>query len=83
MAELVVAAAAQAPAGGWGAAAPQELLERLKDYGQEGAFALWDELAPEERDFLVRDIQVTHIPIALSVVLKLLVRAKIRCWYSA
>lgn len=57
MAELVVAAAAQAPAGGWGAAAPQELLERLKDYGQEGAFALWDELAPEERDFLVRDIQ--------------------------
>ncbi|KQJ95577.1 UDP-N-acetylglucosamine diphosphorylase 1 [Brachypodium distachyon] len=57
MAELVVAAAAPAPAGRWGAAPPQELLERLKDYGQEGAFALWDELAPEERDFLVRDIQ--------------------------
>ena len=28
----------------WGAAPPQELLERMKDYGQEGAFALWDQL---------------------------------------
>uniref|UniRef100_A0A0E0LSC4 UDP-N-acetylglucosamine pyrophosphorylase n=2 Tax=Oryza punctata TaxID=4537 RepID=A0A0E0LSC4_ORYPU len=57
MAEIVVAARAPAPAGRWGAAPPQELLERLKDYGQEGAFALWDELAPEDRDFLVRDIE--------------------------
>ncbi|XP_006659213.1 UDP-N-acetylglucosamine diphosphorylase 1-like [Oryza brachyantha] len=57
MAEIVVAERAPAPAGRWGAAPPQELLERLKDYGQEGAFALWDELAPEERDFLVRDIE--------------------------
>ncbi|KAG8046778.1 hypothetical protein GUJ93_ZPchr0008g12126 [Zizania palustris] len=57
MAEIVVAARAPAPVGRWGAAPPQELLERLKDYGQEGAFALWDELAPEERDFLVRDIE--------------------------
>lgn len=37
---------------------PQALLERLKDYGQEDAFALWDELSPEERDFLVKDIEV-------------------------
>jgi hypothetical protein len=58
MAEIVVAPRAPAPAGRWGAAPPQELVERLKDYGQEGAFALWDELAPEERDFLVRDIEV-------------------------
>ncbi|KAK1304300.1 UDP-N-acetylglucosamine diphosphorylase 1 [Acorus calamus] len=36
---------------------PQALLERLKDYGQEDAFALWDELSPEERDLLIRDIQ--------------------------
>ncbi|MED6192312.1 UDP-N-acetylglucosamine diphosphorylase 1 [Stylosanthes scabra] len=36
---------------------PQQLLERLKDYGQEDAFALWDELSPDERDFLVKDIQ--------------------------
>ncbi|XP_052164980.1 UDP-N-acetylglucosamine diphosphorylase 1-like [Oryza glaberrima] len=57
MAEIVVAPRAPAPAGRWGAAPPQELVERLKDYGQEGAFALWDELAPEERDFLVRDIE--------------------------
>lgn len=66
MAELVVATPAPAPAGRWGAAAPQELLERLKDYGQEGAFALWDELAPEERDFLVQDIQVRHPNCALG-----------------
>ncbi|KAI3455801.1 hypothetical protein Pfo_012464 [Paulownia fortunei] len=36
---------------------PQSLLERLKDYGQEDAFALWDELSPEERDLLVKDIE--------------------------
>ncbi|PON37837.1 UTP--glucose-1-phosphate uridylyltransferase family [Parasponia andersonii] len=36
---------------------PQALLERLKDFGQEDAFALWDELSPEERLLLVRDIQ--------------------------
>ncbi|KAL5229936.1 hypothetical protein ABZP36_028712 [Zizania latifolia] len=57
MAEIVVAARAPTPMGRWGAAPPQELLERLKDYGQEGAFALWDELAPEERDFLLQDIE--------------------------
>jgi UDP-N-acetylglucosamine/UDP-N-acetylgalactosamine diphosphorylase len=37
---------------------PQALLERLKDYGQEDVFSLWDELSHEERDFLVRDIEV-------------------------
>ncbi|KAL9329021.1 hypothetical protein ACSQ67_004024 [Phaseolus vulgaris] len=36
---------------------PQALLERLKDFGQEDAFALWYELSPEERDFLVKDIE--------------------------
>ncbi|KAK2383784.1 UDP-N-acetylglucosamine diphosphorylase [Trifolium repens] len=36
---------------------PQALLERLKDYGQEDVFSLWDELSHEERDFLVRDIE--------------------------
>lgn len=39
---------------------PQHLLERLKDYGHEDAFALWDELSPDERDLLVKDIQVIH-----------------------
>lgn len=39
-------------------APPQALLERLKDYGQEDAFALWDELSAEERDLLVKDIEV-------------------------
>ncbi|KAL6561929.1 UDP-N-acetylglucosamine diphosphorylase 2 [Orobanche gracilis] len=38
-------------------APPQSLLERLKDYGQEGVFALWDELSPEERDLLVKNIE--------------------------
>ncbi|THG19647.1 hypothetical protein TEA_019068 [Camellia sinensis var. sinensis] len=37
---------------------PQALLERLKDYGQEDAFALWDGLSPEERDLLVKDIEL-------------------------
>ncbi|KAM7530301.1 hypothetical protein LguiB_033711 [Lonicera macranthoides] len=41
---------------------PQALLERLKDYGQEDAFALWDELSPEERDLLVRDIEGVDLP---------------------
>ena len=60
MTERVGAARAPAPAAGrWGAAPPQELLERLKDYGQEGAFAFWDELGPEERDHLIRDIEVS------------------------
>ncbi|KAF4381308.1 hypothetical protein CsatB_001238 [Cannabis sativa] len=36
---------------------PQALLERLKDFGQEDAFALWDELSPEERLILVNDIE--------------------------
>ncbi|KAJ6394363.1 hypothetical protein OIU77_023557, partial [Salix suchowensis] len=36
---------------------PQALLERLKDYGQEDAFALWDELSTEERELLFKDIE--------------------------
>lgn len=61
---LVGSASPVGPVGRWGAAPPQALLERMKDYGQEGAFALWDELLPEERDLLVRDIEVS--PNALS-----------------
>ncbi|KAM7259651.1 hypothetical protein ACFE04_015392 [Oxalis oulophora] len=36
---------------------PQALLERLKDYGQEDVFALWDELSIHERQSLVNEIQ--------------------------
>lgn len=36
---------------------PQALLERLKDYGQEHAFDLWDELSADERSQLVNDIE--------------------------
>ncbi|KAH1228803.1 UDP-N-acetylglucosamine diphosphorylase 2 [Glycine max] len=36
---------------------PQALLQRLKDYDQEHAFALWYELSYEEREFLVKDIE--------------------------
>lgn len=41
---------------------PQALLERLKDYGQEDAFARWDELSPDERDHLVKDIESLDLP---------------------
>ncbi|KAA8544737.1 hypothetical protein F0562_019559 [Nyssa sinensis] len=41
---------------------PQALLERLKDYGQEDAFALWDELSPEERVLLVKEIESLDLP---------------------
>ncbi|KAF5733576.1 UDP-N-acetylglucosamine diphosphorylase 1 [Tripterygium wilfordii] len=41
---------------------PQALLERLKDYGQEDAFALWEELSLEERDLLVKDIESIDLP---------------------
>ncbi|KAG8066251.1 hypothetical protein GUJ93_ZPchr0004g38925 [Zizania palustris] len=57
MKEIVVGSVAPVPLGRWGAAPPQALLERMKDYGQEGAFALWDELSPEDRELLVRDIE--------------------------
>nr|CAB3488247.1 unnamed protein product [Digitaria exilis] len=55
--EMVVDLSAPGPVGRWGAAPPQALLERMKDYGQEGAFALWDDLSPEDRELLVRDIE--------------------------
>ncbi|KAH0452216.1 hypothetical protein IEQ34_019515 [Dendrobium chrysotoxum] len=41
---------------------PQALVERLKDYGQEDVFCLWDELSHEERDQLVRDIEGLDLP---------------------
>ncbi|GLT49486.1 hypothetical protein SLA2020_230380 [Shorea laevis] len=41
---------------------PQALLERLKDYGQEDAFALWDELSLEERHLLVKDFESLDLP---------------------
>lgn len=50
--------------GGGVAGPPQGLIERLKDYGQEDTFALWDELSNEERDLLVKDIQVILILIS-------------------
>ena len=40
---------------------PQALLQRLKDYDQEHAFALWYELSYEEREYLVQDIEVSFI----------------------
>ncbi|KFK36408.1 hypothetical protein AALP_AA4G120100 [Arabis alpina] len=40
----------------------QALVERLKDYGQEDVFALWDELSPEERDLLLTDIENLDLP---------------------
>ncbi|KAK9989439.1 hypothetical protein SO802_029678 [Lithocarpus litseifolius] len=48
--------------GSWKQQPPQALLERLKDYGQEDAFALWDELSADERSFLVKDIESLDLP---------------------
>jgi len=58
--EMVVGLSAPGPVGRWGAAPPQALLERMKDYDQEGAFALWDDLSPEDRELLVQDIEVSN-----------------------
>lgn len=53
--------------GGVSSPPPQALLERLKDYGQEDVFSLWDELSHEERDFLVKDIEVSSfLPLVLQ-----------------
>jgi UDP-N-acetylglucosamine/UDP-N-acetylgalactosamine diphosphorylase len=57
--EMMVGLSAPEPVGRWGAAPPQAMLERMKDYGQEGAFALWDDLSPEDQELLVRDIEVS------------------------
>ncbi|KAG2400264.1 uncharacterized protein HKW66_Vig0098820 [Vigna angularis] len=35
----------------------QALPERLRDFGQEDAFALWYELFPEKPDLLIKDIE--------------------------
>ncbi|KAI3889356.1 hypothetical protein MKX03_018213 [Papaver bracteatum] len=40
----------------------QGLLERLKHYGQEHVFSLWDELSIQDKDLLVRDIQNLDLP---------------------
>ncbi|KAJ3693518.1 hypothetical protein LUZ60_008998 [Juncus effusus] len=51
-----------APAVMLGPTPPQEMVERLKDYGQEHSFSLWDEILPEERELLVRDIESIDLP---------------------
>nr|CAD1834542.1 unnamed protein product [Ananas comosus var. bracteatus] len=63
MKEIVIGSDAAARRGGTPPPPPpQALLERLKDYGQEDAFALWDELTPDERDLLVKDIESLDLP---------------------
>ncbi|XP_078436563.1 UDP-N-acetylglucosamine diphosphorylase 2-like isoform X2 [Wolffia australiana] len=47
---------------GRGSRPAQALVERLKDYGQEDVFAYWDEMSPEERDLLIREIQGLDLP---------------------
>jgi hypothetical protein len=42
-----------------GATPPQDMVERLKDYGQDDSFSLWDEISPEERELLFSDIEVS------------------------
>ncbi|WVZ18431.1 hypothetical protein V8G54_005753 [Vigna mungo] len=41
----------------------QALPERLRDFGQEDALALWYELFPEDRDLLVKDIECCRVKI--------------------
>lgn len=50
---------------------PQALLERLKDYGQEDVFALWDELSHDEREYLVKDIEVNSLPVHSPSILQI------------
>lgn len=54
---------------------PQSLVERLKDYGQEDAFGLWDDLSAEERSLLVKDIEVCSSLIYIYIYIYLCVRA--------
>ena len=62
---------------------PQTLLERLKDYGQEDAFALWDELSSEERDLLVKDMEVHSFHwFFFFWELRLVVSRSIRCRFA-
>lgn len=37
---------------------PQALVERLKDYGQEDAFAFWDQLSSHQQNYLVQEFEV-------------------------
>ncbi|EPS72269.1 hypothetical protein M569_02483, partial [Genlisea aurea] len=41
---------------------PQQLVERLKDYGQEHVFAVWDDLSADQRQLLVKDINSLDLP---------------------
>ncbi|KAM0950087.1 putative nucleotidyltransferase [Dioscorea sansibarensis] len=43
-------------------APPPALLEKLKNYEQDHAFSLWDQLSAEERDLLVKDIESLDLP---------------------
>ncbi|KAH7679041.1 UDP-N-acetylglucosamine diphosphorylase protein [Dioscorea alata] len=44
------------------AAPPLALLEKLKNYGQDHVFSLWDQLSAEERDLLVEAIESLDLP---------------------
>lgn len=41
---------------------PQDLLERLKDYGQEHCLDFWKEISPEEKELLIRDLETLDLP---------------------
>ncbi|KAL2632710.1 hypothetical protein R1flu_004189 [Riccia fluitans] len=49
---------------------PQDLLERFKDYGQDQTLAYWHELSPEERDILIRDLELVDLPRVSRIVRK-------------
>ncbi|MCO5568081.1 hypothetical protein L7F22_021776 [Adiantum nelumboides] len=41
---------------------PQDLLERLKDYGQEHCLDFWKDLTAEERNLLLKNLEVLDLP---------------------
>lgn len=43
-------------------APPQDLLERLKDYGQEHCLDLWKDLSSEERVLLLKNLEILDLP---------------------
>lgn len=52
------------------AAPPPVLLEKLKNYGQDHVFSLWDQLSAEERDLLIEEIEVCFLGIrSLSILM--------------
>lgn len=59
-------------------APPQALLERLKDYGQEHCLDFWKDLAFEDRDLLLKNLETLDLP-RIDRILKLSLHSQGLC----